>query len=310
MTFDETVPTQFESYGLARPWASNEVILGNSERSNWGHLPLRSKTGRLKKLITSGDGPVMQIARIDERRARLARRERPTHIRIRTSISQNRAQHGGAAVALTPDDGTRHPVCRRAPASVDIYSKPDALPVVTLRDSAGKLILPLERRYRELLATGCRRPPIKMTAHDGRRHLRPTVPPDEFRCVGELNDRQQRLSGPADRQHRQPCVQRGARRPPGARRARLRRRHDRRHGHARPIEGVPGRLLRRDGPRQYHPRSDRRHDGAGAPLSVDRPRPRRHLGPFGRRVRCHDGDVPVPRLLQSWDRRVWEPRSA
>ena len=130
------------------------------------------------------------------------------------------------------------------------------------------------------------------------RHLRAAVPADQLRSVEEVSDRQQRLSRSADRQHRQPRLHRRARRSPGARRARLRRRHHRRHGHAGTIEGVPGRVLRRDGTRQHDPRSDRRHEGAGAEVSVDRSVARGHLGPLGRRLRDDDRDVPLPGLLQ------------
>ena len=66
--FDETVPTQFESRtGWRVLWATNEVIW-YSERDDWGQLYLYDlQTGKLKNQITTGDGPVMQIARIDEK---------------------------------------------------------------------------------------------------------------------------------------------------------------------------------------------------------------------------------------------------
>ncbi len=66
--FDETVATQFESRtGWQVLWPTNEVVW-HSERSNWGQLYLYDlQSGALKHPITSGDGPVMQIARIDEK---------------------------------------------------------------------------------------------------------------------------------------------------------------------------------------------------------------------------------------------------
>jgi dipeptidyl-peptidase-4 len=53
---------------------------------------------------------------------------------------------------------------------VDTCSKPDAPPVVTLRDGDGKLLLPLEKTdISKLVATGWKPPmPIKMTARDGK----------------------------------------------------------------------------------------------------------------------------------------------
>jgi len=55
------------AHRLARAVATSEVVW-HSERSNWGQLYLYDlETGKLKSPITSGDGPVMQIARIDEK---------------------------------------------------------------------------------------------------------------------------------------------------------------------------------------------------------------------------------------------------
>ena len=61
------MPTQFESRtGWRVLWATNEVIW-HSERDNWGQLYLYDlQTGKLKNQITTGEGPVMQIVRVDE----------------------------------------------------------------------------------------------------------------------------------------------------------------------------------------------------------------------------------------------------
>ena len=149
---------------------------------------------------------------------------------------------------------------------IDTYSKPDVPPVVALRDARrARCVMPLEKAdISKLLATGWKPPmPIKMTAHDGKTDIYglmfvPTNfdPSKKYPIVNNV------YPGPADRQHRQPRVHRGARRSSGARRARLRRRDDRRHGHAGTIEGVSGLVLRRDGTRQHDSRSDRRHAGA------------------------------------------------
>ena len=62
--FEETVPTQFESRtGWRVLWPTNEVIW-YSQRDNWGQLYLYDlNTGKLKRQITSGEGPVTQITR-------------------------------------------------------------------------------------------------------------------------------------------------------------------------------------------------------------------------------------------------------
>ena len=68
---EEKVATYFESGNDAHNWrflpASNEVIWF-SERDNWGQLYLYDlQTGRLKNQITSGEGNVTQLLRVDEK---------------------------------------------------------------------------------------------------------------------------------------------------------------------------------------------------------------------------------------------------
>jgi len=173
--FEETVATQFESRsGWRVLWRTNEVVW-HSERDNWGQLYLYDlQTGRLKHPITSGDGPVMQIARIDETTRTIwfgANGREPgqdpyfLHY-YRTSLD------GGPVVSRTPEDGT-HAV-QLSPSGrylIDTYSKPDVPPVVVLRDAEnGAVGLSLEKAdISRLLATGWKPPtPIKMTAHDGK----------------------------------------------------------------------------------------------------------------------------------------------
>ena len=179
--FDETVPTQFESRtGWRVLWATNEVIW-HSERDNWGQLYLYDlQTGKLKNQITTGEGPVMQIARVDEKTRTLwfgangrEKGQDPYFLHFyRVGLDPStRLGAGGGLVSLTPDDGT-HAV-QVSPSGkylIDTYSKPDVPPVVTLRDADGRLLMPLERAdISKLLATGWKPPmPITMTASDGK----------------------------------------------------------------------------------------------------------------------------------------------
>src|SRR6185295_2215928 len=69
---EETVSMFFESGNGRVNWRylpdSNEVIWF-SERDNWGQLYLYDlQTGKLKRQITSGEGNVTQLLRIDEKR--------------------------------------------------------------------------------------------------------------------------------------------------------------------------------------------------------------------------------------------------
>ena len=76
---EEKVATHYESRtGWQVLWPTNEVIW-YSERDDWGHLYLYDlKTGALKHQITTGEGPVTQIARVDEKtRTLVVRRQRP-----------------------------------------------------------------------------------------------------------------------------------------------------------------------------------------------------------------------------------------
>jgi dipeptidyl aminopeptidase/acylaminoacyl peptidase len=172
--FDERVATQFESRtGFQVLWATNEVIW-HSERSNWGQLYLYDlQSGVLKHAITSGDGPVMQIARLDEKSRTVwygangrEKGQDPYFLHFyRIGLD------GRADVSLTPDDGT-HTV-QLSPSGkflVDTFSKAETPPVTTVRDSDGKLVMPLERTdISPLLATGWKPPTsIKMTAADGK----------------------------------------------------------------------------------------------------------------------------------------------
>src|SRR5678810_1354766 len=66
--FEEKAPTHFESRtGWRVLWPTNEV-LWYSQRDDWGQLYLYDlNTGALKRKVTTGEGPVTQISRIDEK---------------------------------------------------------------------------------------------------------------------------------------------------------------------------------------------------------------------------------------------------
>jgi len=172
--YEETVATQYESRAQWQAlWSVNEFIW-YSERDNWGQLYLYDlTTGRLKNKITTGEGPVMSIARLDTAGRALwytangRERGQDPYFRHLYRIGLD----GTRNVSLTPDDGD-HAV-QLSPNGrwlIDTYSKPDVPPVVTLRDaSTGALVMPLEKAdVSKLLATGWKPPiPITMKARDG-----------------------------------------------------------------------------------------------------------------------------------------------
>jgi dipeptidyl-peptidase-4 len=174
--FEEKVATQFESRGWRVLWESNEVVW-HSERDNWGQLYLYDlQTGRLKHAVTSGEGPVMQIIRVDGKTRTIwfgangrESGQDPYFLHFyRASLD------GGHAVSLTPDPGTH--TIQISPSGrymVDTYSTPDTPPVVVLRDADGSFLLPLEKAdISKLLVTGWKPPmPITMKAHDGKTEI-------------------------------------------------------------------------------------------------------------------------------------------
>jgi dipeptidyl aminopeptidase/acylaminoacyl peptidase len=170
----ERVETHFESRtGWRVLWNRNELIW-YSQRDNWGHLYLYDlATGQLKNRITSGEGPVSQIVRLDT----------ATRTLWFTGLGRERGQDpyyrhyyrtrldGTGYVSLTPDDGDH--TMQLSPSGrwlIDTHSTPERPPVVALRDgNTGAHIVDLERTdISALLATGWRPPmSVRMKAADG-----------------------------------------------------------------------------------------------------------------------------------------------
>jgi dipeptidyl aminopeptidase/acylaminoacyl peptidase len=179
--FEEIVATQFESRtGWRVLWATNEVVW-HSERDNWGQLYLYDlQTGKLKRQITTGEGPVMQIVRIDEKSRTIwygangrEKDQDPYFLHFyRTSLDASNAVGArDSIVSLSPDNGTH--TIQLSPSGnyiVDTFSSPENPPTVVLRDADGREVMLLARAdISKLLATGWKPPmSIKMTAHDGK----------------------------------------------------------------------------------------------------------------------------------------------
>jgi dipeptidyl aminopeptidase/acylaminoacyl peptidase len=171
--FEETVPTHFESRtGWRVLWPTNEVVW-YSQRDNWGQLYLYDlQSGALKRKVTTGEGPVTQIARIDEKTRTLwyAANGREMGQDPYFAHFYRIGIDVGSPVSLTPDDGDH--TMQLSPDGkylVDTYSRPDAAPVIALRDGGGKLVMPLEKAdISALVAIGWKPPvPIKVKAVDG-----------------------------------------------------------------------------------------------------------------------------------------------
>jgi dipeptidyl-peptidase 4 len=153
--------------------ASNELIWW-SQRDNWIHLYLYDlATGKLKNRITTGEGNVEEILRVDEKARQIyflgqgkeAGRD-PYFLHLyrigfdgkgQTLLTPENANH---TISLSPDG--RY--------IVDTYSTPDTPATTVLRDANGKVLQTLEKAdISKLLATGWKPPtPVRMKARDGK----------------------------------------------------------------------------------------------------------------------------------------------
>jgi len=173
---EETATTQFESGQGRVNWrylpASNEIIW-YSERDNWGQLYLYdATTGKLKNQITTGDGPVAQLLKVDEKNRLLyfladgKEKGRDPYFAHFYRIGFD----GKNLTLLTPEDANHE--ISLSPSGrffFDSFSKPDAAPVTVLRSNDGKLVATIEKAdISKLLATGWKPPqPITVKARDG-----------------------------------------------------------------------------------------------------------------------------------------------
>ena len=176
----EDVATQYESGNGMANWrvlpASNEAIWF-SERDDWGQLYLYDlATGQLKTKITSGEGNVGQLRRVDEKTRTLyfvgnaRERGRDPYFRHFYRIRMD----GSGLTLLTPEDAD-HDISM-APSGqyfLDTYSRPDVPPVTVVRNLDGKRLATLETAdISRLTATGWKPPvPITVKARDGKTDL-------------------------------------------------------------------------------------------------------------------------------------------
>ena len=173
---EEKAETFYESGNGGVNWrylpATSEVIWF-SERDNWGHLYLHDlKTGREKNAITSGNGNVTQLLRLDEKNRQAyfvgVGREQGRDPYFRHLYRVN--LDGKGLQLLTPEDGD-HDVTFSPSGRffVDTWSRPDVAPTSVLREADGKLVLALEKGdVSRLVAAGWKPPvPITVKARDG-----------------------------------------------------------------------------------------------------------------------------------------------
>jgi len=173
---EESVPTFFESGNGRVNWrflpASNEVIWF-SQRDNWGQLYLYdAATGTLKNQITTGEGNVTQLLRVDEDKRLLyflgvgkETGRDPYYIHFyRIGFD------GRGLELLTPADANHSvSISPSGRFFVDTYSTPVTPPVSVVRDMTGTAIMTVETADITRLRVAGWQPPIPFTvkARDG-----------------------------------------------------------------------------------------------------------------------------------------------
>jgi len=152
--------------------ATNEFIWW-SQRDNWIHLYLYDlTTGALKNRITTGEGNVSDIVRIDEKTRQIWYTANGKESG-RDPYFQHfyRVGFDGKGQVLLTSEVANH-IVNLSPDGkffVDTYSTPDTPPVTVLRDATGRVVQPLEKGdVTRLLASGWKPPtPITVKARDG-----------------------------------------------------------------------------------------------------------------------------------------------
>ena len=296
--------------------ASNEVIWF-SERDNWGQLYLYdATTGKLKNQITTGEGNVTQLLRVDEKN-RVAvfsgrgQGEGPRSVFHSSSIASD--FDGNDLKLLTPEDAN-HDISLSPSGDyfVDSYSKPDVPPVAVLRDENGQADRARSRKRDISQAAGHRMEAADSVHGEGARRrdrsVRADVQADQSRSAEEISDHQSHLS----RARRRAAS--GSRNFSAAR------------GDCQALAELGFVVVEIDGmgtpwrSKKFHeayfgnmgdntlPDQVAGMKQLARALSVDRYRPRRHLRPLGRRLRDRRRDVPLSRFLQGGDFRSRQSR--
>jgi len=179
--FEEHVPTYYESGNGQVNWfylpESHEAIWF-SERNDWGNLYLYDlDTGKLKHAITTGEGNVTEVLKVDGKSRTVWFRGVGRTPGVNPYYQQffKVSLDGGQPVLLTPE-AANHEITLSPDghAFVDTYSTPTEAPVTVLRDSGdGHTLASVAKAdISRLRAAGWVPPtPITVKARDGKTEL-------------------------------------------------------------------------------------------------------------------------------------------
>ena len=174
--FEETSETQIGDAGAGDNWRvlpDSDELIWWSERDDWVHLYLYDlRTGELKNRITTGEGNVVDIVRVDEESRTIwftgqgKEQGRDPYFLYLYKIGFD----GTGDQLLTPENAT-HSISLSPDGSafIDTHSTADTPPVTVLRDADGELLAQLEEAdVSRLVESGWQPPtPITMKARDG-----------------------------------------------------------------------------------------------------------------------------------------------
>ncbi|KLD63795.1 S9 family peptidase [Dyella japonica] len=179
--FNESVPTYYESGNGKVNWqylpASHEVVWF-SERNNWGNLYLYDlDSGKLKHAITTGEGNVTEVLKLDTASRTLWFRGVGREQGVDPYYQQfyKVSLDGGAPVLLAPEPAD-HTITLSPDGRLfaDAYSTPTTPSVTVLRSAQdGRVIATIAKAdVSRLLATGWKAPePFTVKARDGKTDL-------------------------------------------------------------------------------------------------------------------------------------------
>ena len=163
--YNETVATYYESGYRDPNWRvlhDREEFIWYSEQDNWAHLYLHDlNTGELKRQLTSGNWPVLEVQQVDAELGTLyftaaGRKGGDPYYHYLYSLDLA----GGEPQLLTPEPA-HHQIdwSESAEYFVDTFSTPATPPVSVIRDRSGAVMLELERAdVSALVATGWQAP--------------------------------------------------------------------------------------------------------------------------------------------------------
>ncbi len=179
--FEESVPTYYESGNGKVNWAylpQTHEAVWFSERNNWGNLYLYDlDSGKLKRKITSGEGNVTEVLKVDPKTRMLWFRGVGRTAGVNPYYQQffKVSLDGGQPTLLTPEPAN-HEIMLSPDGDVfvDAWSTPTTAPTTVLRRSSdGHVLAPVARAdISRLAATGWQPPtPFTVKARDGKTDL-------------------------------------------------------------------------------------------------------------------------------------------